>query len=352
MASKKKLLQAAAGAAGAKPYLFVTNPASAYLAFYDISGGQPSFLSSFNSSNLTYASEMVYDTTRDYLYVLSRSGNLLTIDVSDTSSPSEVSAFSRSSITEASGLAYIDSSQSALQGYNNNVAALDISNPSSISQLSTVSVSSPGYGSEGTIRYDSGTYAWLIEDSVIRTLNVSNLNSISSAATKVDTTRLGGAPNPRRPMFLDDANDLLIYCVYDPVGISTWDISSPTSVSLIATSAISYPNSFDFSLVDRKSVSLNSGTMYIRTINANGSFTSNGSHSDSTRIDGNRGVIYNPNGYAYVLKRVSTTQNDIHTYDVSNPSSISFVGTHDIYDDLAVTQANVGCTRAFDLSST
>jgi hypothetical protein len=255
-------------------------------------------------------------------------------------------------ITPANGLAYISSSESLLAGSNDRVSALDISDPTSVSSLSTVSVSSPGYGSEGSIVYDSGTYAWLLENSIIRTLNVSNLNSISSAATKLDTTNLQGDPQPRSPMFLDAANNILLTMVYDPAGMSTWSISSPTSVSKIASSGIYYPRSFDFSLVDRTAVTVTDSEIGVFSISTSGAITSLGTHSDSSRVDSNRGVIYNPNTeYVHVFKRVSVTESNIHTYDVSNPSSISFVSTRNIYSDVPQTMINVFCQRTFDLAN-
>jgi len=168
-----KLTTIAAGA-GSTPHLMISNVATGYLAFYDISGGEPNFLSSFNSADFGVATEMKYDSARSYLYVLSDSTDkIVTIDISDPSSPTQAGSYSMGlSLTPGNGLAYISSSESILAGSNNLVSALDISDPTSVSSLSTVSVSLPGYGSEGSIVYDSGTYAWLRENSVIRTLNV------------------------------------------------------------------------------------------------------------------------------------------------------------------------------------
>lgn len=348
-----KLTTIAAGA-GSTPHLMISNVATGYLAFYDISGGEPNFLSSFNSADFGVATEMKYDSARSYLYVLSDSTDkIVTIDISDPSSPTQAGSYSMGlSLTPGNGLAYISSSESILAGSNNLVSALDISDPTSVSSLSTVSVSLPGYGSEGSIVYDSGTYAWLRENSVIRTLNVSNLNSISSSATKVDTTNLQGEPQANRPMFLDAENDILLTMVYDPAGLSTWSISSPTSVSKTASSGIYYPKSFDFSVVDRIAVTVTDSEIGVFSISTSGTITSLGTHSDAARVDGNRGVIYNPNTeYVHVFKRVSTTESNIYTYDVSTPSSISFVSTRNIYSDVPQTMTNVFCQRSFDIAN-
>ena len=346
----KKMLQAAAGG-GSIPHLMVVTAANNYLAFYDISGGEPQFLSSFYSSDYVFATDMRYDAARSYLYVLSDSNNkLITINISDTSNPVQAGSYSTGNVTGANGLAYISSSEVILTGTNNLVSALDISDPTSVSSLSTVSVSSPGYGGEGSIVYDSGTYAWLFEDSVIRTLNVSNLNSISSSATKVDTTNLAGSNSAARPMFLDSDNDILLTAVSDPVGLSTWSISNPTSVSHIDAEAVNYPNAYDFSLIDRICVAAESSQIEVFSISTSGAITSLG--TQSTMSGQVRGVIYNPNTeYVHIFKRVSTTESNIHTYDVSNPSSISFVSTKNIYSDVPQSMATTSCQRAFDLAN-
>jgi hypothetical protein len=351
--SFEKVFMGAAGSSST-PHLLVSNVADGYLAFYDISGGAPDFLSSFTSSDFSVATEMQYDSARSYLYVLSHGTNkILTIDISDPSNPSQSASYSTGKSHDfANGLLYISSSQSLLAASRDLVSALDISNPANVSSLSTLNVSLPGYGNESSIVYNSGTYAWLHENSLIRTLNVSNLNSISSAATKVDTTNLGGAPQPRSPMFLDAANNILLTMVYDPAGISTWNISNPTSVSKIASSGIYYPRSVDFSLVDRIAVTVSDSQIKVFSISTSGGITSLGTHTDSSRVDGNRGVIYNPNTeYVHVFKRVNTSESNIHTYDVSSPSSISFVSTKNIYSDVSQTMVNVFCNRSFDIAN-
>jgi len=153
-------------------------------------------------------------------------------------------------------------------------------------------------------------------------------------------------------MFLDAENDILLTMVYDPAGLSTWSISSPTSVSKTASSGIYYPKSFDFSVVDRIAVTVTDSEIGVFSISTSGTITSLGTHSDAARVDGNRGVIYNPNTeYVHVFKRVSTTESNIYTYDVSTPSSISFVSTRNIYSDVPQTMTNVFCQRSFDIAN-